>query len=224
MISIQGILLSNNEPTAADGSVTVPHNTRYTFEADDFNFSDADPGSTLGKVKVVTLPTAGTLTLDGTAVNTNQEITRADIDDDKLVYTPVTDATGSPTFTFKVNDGDAESTATYTMTANVGAACAAPTYTGDHVQIWTGAMTVGSLTAGGETFYGFSEATNPNTGALTPTTIRIGSTDYSAHVVLLQGTGTNAGRLAWNFTTPGHPSAAEVHRLILYGCDATLPL
>ena len=221
------VLLPNTPPTAADGSVTVPHNTRYTFEADDFNFSDPDPGSTLGKVKVVTLPTAGTLTLDGTAVNTNQEITRADIDDDKLVYTPVTDATGSPTFTFKVNDGDAESTATYTMTTNVGAACAAPTYTGDHVQIWTGALTLGSFIHIGETFYGFTTITDPDTGALDPAAIPISGTNFTTNLVLVQGTGPNVESLSWVFvdddaTDP--PTQTQINTLVLHACDLSLPM
>ena len=69
----------------------------------------------------MTLPGAGTLALDGTNVTANQEVTKADIDDDDLVFTPAADATGSPytTFTFKVNDGEAESTSAYTMTINV---------------------------------------------------------------------------------------------------------
>ena len=82
----------------------------------DFNFSDTDSGDTLEKVKIVTLPTAGTLALNDTEVTANQEITKTQLDADQLVFTPATNGIGEPyaTFTFKVNDGDAESTATPT--------------------------------------------------------------------------------------------------------------
>ena len=111
----------NTAPTAADGAVTTAENTAYTFDAGDFNFADTDAGDTLEKVKIVTLPAAGTLALSGTTVMVNQEVTKAAIDADNLTFTPVTDAEGSPytTFTFKVNDGDDDSAAAYTMTVNV---------------------------------------------------------------------------------------------------------
>ena len=112
---------SNTAPTASDGSVTTAQNTAYPFSTDDFNFEDTDTGDTLEKVKIVTLPGAGTLALDGTPVTADQEVMKADIDNDKLTFTPATDASGSPytTFTFKVNDGTDESASAYTMTVNV---------------------------------------------------------------------------------------------------------
>ena len=112
---------TNTPPTASNGSVTTTENTAYTFAAGDFNFADTDSGDALEKVKIVTLPQAGTLALSGTTVMTNQEVTKADIDADNLTFTPTTDASGSPytTFTFKVNDGEAESVSTYTITVNV---------------------------------------------------------------------------------------------------------
>ena len=111
----------NTAPTASNGTVATATNTAYTFDAGDFNFADADTGDTLEKVKIVTAPDAGTLALDGATVMVNQEVTKADIDGDDLTFTPATDATGSPytTFTFKVNDGEAESASAYTMTVNV---------------------------------------------------------------------------------------------------------
>ena len=121
IMEIKGYLTPNTVPTAADGSVGTTTNTPYTFEAGDFNFADGDEGDELEKVKIVTLPGDGTLALDGTDVILNQEITKSDIDDGDLTFTPATDATGSPytTFTFKVNDGDDDSASAYTMTVNV---------------------------------------------------------------------------------------------------------
>ena len=58
-------------------------------------------------MKIVTVPTPGELALDGAAVLADAVVTKADIDDNKLIFTPVAGATGDPytTFTFKVNDG-----------------------------------------------------------------------------------------------------------------------
>ena len=115
---------TNTAPTGANKTVTTRVGTAYTFDDDDFGFADTDAGDTLASVKIVTVPTPGTLALDGTAVTLNQVVTKADIDDDKLIFTPVAGASGDPyaTFTFKVNDGTDDSASTYTMTIDVTAA------------------------------------------------------------------------------------------------------
>ena len=73
----------------------------------------------------MTLPASdkGTLALDGTAVTADQVVTRADIDDGELIYTPPLDANGDgyASFTFKVHDGTDESASAYTMTIDVTA-------------------------------------------------------------------------------------------------------
>ena len=219
-----GLSTANTAPTASNGSVLTSANVAYTFAAADFNFADTDSGDTLEKVKIVTLPTAGTLALDGSNVSSNDEITKAKLDADSLVFTPATDGTGKPyaTFTFKVNDGDDESASAYTMSVNVDAACAEPTHTGDHTQIWSGALTVGSFISSSETFYGFNSDTDPDTGALDPSDIPIAGTDYPATTVVVQGTGTNAGILSWVFGTA--PSEAEVNSITLHVCDTGFPL
>ena len=65
---------ANRAPTAAPSSVTMNANTTYTFVADDFNFADSDAEDALEKVKIVTLPNSGSLTLSGAAVSFEQEI------------------------------------------------------------------------------------------------------------------------------------------------------
>ena len=119
----------NDPPTASSNTVTTNEDTAYTFDAGDFRFSDVDAGAALAKVKIVTPPGAGTLARSGTAVTANQEISRADIDGDKLVFTPAANANGSnyASFTFKVNDGTAESASSYTMTIDVSAVNDPPT-------------------------------------------------------------------------------------------------
>ena len=112
--------VTNTAPTAANNTVTTRVDTAYTFEADDFGFTDTN-GDTLASVKIVTLPALGTLALDGTAVTVDVDVAKTDIDADKLIFTPVVGAsgTGYASFTFKVNDGTVDSDSAYTMTIDV---------------------------------------------------------------------------------------------------------
>ncbi len=119
----------NAVPTASDKTVETNEDTAYTFQASDFNFMDADTSDTLSSVKVVTLESAGDLELDGTDVAANAEVSKTDIDDGKLKFTPAADANGDgyATFAFKVSDGTAESADPYTMTIDVQPVNDAPT-------------------------------------------------------------------------------------------------
>ena len=112
---------ASTRPTAANGTVTADEDTAYTFEAADFGFSGASAGDTLASVKIVTLPAAGTLERDGAAVTAGQSVTKADIDGDKMVFTPAANANGAAYagFTFRVNDGTNESLSVYRMTIDV---------------------------------------------------------------------------------------------------------
>ncbi len=127
---------ANSAPTASDGSVTTDEDVAYTFAAAEFNFVDSDAGDELASVTVVTLPAAGGLALDGTAVTADQVVPRADIDADKLVYTPPANANGTSyaSLTFRVSDGKDESASPYTMTVDVtpvnDAATGRPTISG----------------------------------------------------------------------------------------------
>ena len=112
---------ANNAPTASDGSVTTDEDTAHTFAEDEFNFADPDAGDALASVRVVTLPAAGGLALDGTAVTVDEAVTAAEIGD--LVFTPEANANGMgyASFTFRVSDGTEESALAYIMTVNVTA-------------------------------------------------------------------------------------------------------
>ena len=112
---------TNSAPTASDGSVTTDEDTAHTFAAVEFNFVDPDAGDALASVTVVTLPAAGGLALDGTAVTLDQAVPAAKIGD--LVFTPEANANGMgyASFTFKVSDGTEESALAYMMTVNVTA-------------------------------------------------------------------------------------------------------
>ncbi len=82
--------------------------TDHTFTAADFGFTDPadDPPNDFYRVKIVTLPSAGTLTNDGVAVSAGDFVSVSDIDDGKLVFTPATNAYGTAyaNFTFAVQD------------------------------------------------------------------------------------------------------------------------
>ena len=131
--SAASFIAANAAPTASDASVTTDEDTAYTFAAADFNFTDSD-GNALASVTVVTLPTEGSLTLDGPAVTAGQSVPAADIG--KLAFTPAPNAHGDAhaRFTFRVHDGTDESAASYVMTVNVTAmndpATGAPTISG----------------------------------------------------------------------------------------------
>ena len=115
--------VANSVPTSADKTVTTNEDTAYTFGASDFAFSDIDGGDALASVTLVTLPGVGTLALDGTDVTAADVVSKADIDDSKLVFTPAPNGNGTPytTFTFRVSDGTAESASAYTLTVTVTA-------------------------------------------------------------------------------------------------------
>ncbi|MET0074000.1 MAG: Ig-like domain-containing protein [Candidatus Thiodiazotropha lotti] len=117
----------NDEPTAANNTVTTAEDTTYTFLAADFNFSDID-GDALASVEITTLETVGALQLSGVDVTLNQVITKADIDAGNLKFVPVANANGAgyDSFGFSVNDGTADSVASYTMTVDVTAVNDAP--------------------------------------------------------------------------------------------------
>ena len=130
--------------------MTLAQDGEYTFTATDFGFDDTDTSDRLESVRVVTVPAAGRLALNGTAAidgarsSPGPKSTTAD-----LTFTPgrpVRAATAYTTFTFKVNDGTVDSDDAYTMTIDVtpDATCATPSF-GDRRNFWSGTVTVRPL-------------------------------------------------------------------------------
>ena len=114
----------------------------HTFTVSDFGFRDVDSDTTitqdttlnaaLEKITIISLPETGrgTLTLNDTDITSNdlpKDVSKADLDADKLTYTPPADVNGTVQFEFKVNDGDADSTTEYTFTISVDPVNDAPT-------------------------------------------------------------------------------------------------
>jgi hypothetical protein len=96
----------NNAPSGADKTISATEDEGRHLAVADFGFQDSDGGS-LASVVITTLPTAGTLTLNGVAVSAGQAVSATDIAADKLVFTPAADANGAgyATLTFQVRDG-----------------------------------------------------------------------------------------------------------------------
>ena len=169
----------SDAPTSADKTVVMPEDTEYTFSSADFAFTDTDMGDTLSSVKIVTLPVLGTLTLSDTAISP-QTVSAADLTGGLLKYVPPANESGAAlaSFTFRVNDGTADSVATNTMTVNVTAVNDAPT---------SADKTVGTPE---DTEYTFSSAD------FTFTDTDMGDTLSSVKIVSLPATGKGTLRLS----------------------------
>ena len=122
----------NDKPMGQDGTVTTDKNTAYSFAVADFGFMDVDADTTINQhpdsmlnatlvhVKITSLAGEGSLSLDGQELDPSAisdsdpvELSKEQLDDGLLVYTPPADGSGSPlaTFSFKVNDGELDSEA-----------------------------------------------------------------------------------------------------------------
>ena len=122
------VTLVNDAPAGADALITVLEDGSKTFAATDFGFTDASdtPANALSAVIITTVPTSGTLKLNGTDVAVGQVIAAVDLG--SLVYAPAANANGAgyATIGFKVqDDGSASnggvdtSTTANTLTINV---------------------------------------------------------------------------------------------------------
>jgi len=111
----------NDPPTGANASLVLLEDGSGVVSRGQIAFFDVDPGDTLRSVTIVTLPSRGSLTNDGTAVTAGQSITIGDILGSKLVFTPPANDFGDPytSFTVRVSDGTAESATTYRVTVTV---------------------------------------------------------------------------------------------------------
>jgi hypothetical protein len=120
-VTVSGTLTLNTPPVALASIVTTAEDTTYTFAAADFGFSDADAGDVLTKVRIASLPAAGSLTFEGTSVMLDQEILTADLAAGKLRFLPASDAYGVSyaAFQFKVHDGTGYSNSSAAMTVHV---------------------------------------------------------------------------------------------------------
>jgi VCBS repeat-containing protein len=104
----------NDAPSGTDNTITTLEDSPVTLAVSAFGFSDPDdvpanddtPADLFAAVKITSLPTAGTLKLDGVAVQAGQLVTVNDINANKLAFYPAANGngTGYATFAFQVQD------------------------------------------------------------------------------------------------------------------------
>ncbi len=120
---------ANTPPSGTDFTITTNEDTPAALTIANFGFSDPDAGQTIDAVRIVTLPGAGTLLLNGVAIAAGTVVPTSEISAGQLVFSPAPNASGAgySSFTFAVQDsaGSFDSTPN-TATFNVTAANDAP--------------------------------------------------------------------------------------------------
>ncbi|WP_330165520.1 DUF5801 repeats-in-toxin domain-containing protein [Ectopseudomonas toyotomiensis] len=101
-ISLENI---NRAPSGTNKTLTLLEDGQYILKQADFGFSDVD-GNGLLAVKITTMPTAGQLTLNGSALTAGNSVTLAQLEAGQLVFRPAANANGNnyAKFTFQVQD------------------------------------------------------------------------------------------------------------------------
>ena len=119
------IIGDRGTPGTGVALVTTNEDTAYSFEANDFNYSDADSDE-LDHITIVSLPESGRLLLNNQPVTAGQEIAAGDIGN--LSFVPDANENGQEyaSFVYSVNDGFTDS-ANGMMTVQVDAVNDAPT-------------------------------------------------------------------------------------------------
>jgi hypothetical protein len=96
---------ANDAPSGSDATVSILEDAAHVFSVGDFGFVDSD-GNGFAGVRIASLPGAGILSYNGSAVSVGQIIAAPDIAAGRLLYTPAADGNGSgyASFTFQVQD------------------------------------------------------------------------------------------------------------------------
>ena len=134
----------NDEPTAADNTLSCNENDLLIFSTANFNYDDEEdnagnPNGPLTQIEVTTIPSDGILWVDadgdGTvnggelALTAGQTVTSININNGFFKYMPNVNYNGADSYTFKVHDGLVFSAAAYTMNINVTAINTEPSFT-----------------------------------------------------------------------------------------------
>ncbi|MCT7956042.1 DUF4347 domain-containing protein [Laspinema palackyanum] len=112
--------INNTPPTLETLNQTSPQNTPFFFKPEYFTnqFTDAD-GDTLQTISITSLPTTGTLLLDGKPIQNPQEIPLTDIQ--KLSFVPNEKFNGPVSFTWNGFDGTDYAKTDSTVNLNINA-------------------------------------------------------------------------------------------------------
>lgn len=115
----------NDVSIASNESITINEDTAYTLTTNDFGYADEDSNS-MHSVKITDLPDSGVITLNGTAISLEDEISVNDITDGNLVFTPATNSSDDVSFDFKVSDNGVEWSNEATTSISVSAEADSP--------------------------------------------------------------------------------------------------
>ncbi|MFQ6371367.1 Ig-like domain-containing protein, partial [Shewanella sp. YIC-542] len=126
----------NDAPSAVGGTAMATEDTAYTLSIADFNYHDAD-GDGLANIRIESLPSNGSLLLNGNRVSPGQEITAGDITRGALKFIPADNAHGDTysLFSFSVSDGTDYSDLSGTVSINVAPINDAPTVSGGTITV-----------------------------------------------------------------------------------------
>ncbi len=110
---------TNALPLAEDFTRTIDEDSSYSLTYADLNFSDAD-GDAFVEMTIESLPGNGVLTINGVAATAGTTITKAQLDNGDVVFTPAADEFGAAyaSFDYSVTAGSFDS-AVYTAAFNV---------------------------------------------------------------------------------------------------------
>ncbi len=122
----------NEVPQGGDASSTAVEDTDYVFSVGDFVFTDADAGDSLSRVLIASLPGAGSLLLNGTALDgltpLPVPVSAGELAGGALIYRPATNANGIgvASFSVQVVDGAEQASSVNTQSINISAVNDAP--------------------------------------------------------------------------------------------------
>jgi large repetitive protein len=116
----------NDPPVAVDGTLDISEDQTATIS---LGSQEVDTGDEAANFRIESLPTNGTLMLDGVAVEAGDEISAYDVSRGQLTFEPAGDWSGSTGFDFSVSDGEVWSESEATFTINVSGVADAPLVT-----------------------------------------------------------------------------------------------
>ena len=203
-VTVQLLEADNDAPTVAtpipDQSATVGAAFIYAFPADTFNDADSDD-----------------LTYTATLGDDTALPTWLDFAADTRIFsgTPTTAGTLVVKVTASDGNGGVVNDEFDIVVSRAAGACAAPT---GRRTIWTGEVTVGTITAGvGTAAHGFDSTASPAVGALNDTGFTVGANAYTIDSAFVVAAGLTDGDLTFSLTSS--LTTTEVAALRLHVCD-----
>ncbi len=191
----------NDRPISTNDAITILedlNNTTnvYTMSVSDFGtYSDVD-GNALASIRIDSLPTNGTLYLNGVAVSTGTVIPVASISGGLLTFDPTNHSDVDSSFTFSVNDGTTWSVSPYTTTVTITAVADAPIVDISGTGVVTQTITIANVNSTTEGFTISALNANGTAGTISTHTLPdgfgvVGATSGDAtEIGYLDGTGS----------------------------------